>query len=367
MYRIELTPGDVTVYRTVEELAIGIRNGLVTSRSRIYHGASDKWLPIEFHPHYKKALELSVQRTGETRAPAPPAKPERPHRETYSFATPRESRAPIFAPAPSPVPASAPPQERGLIFVPDPPRDSGEEHPPHVHDVEVAPEPDFVPPAAVASPVLELPKISYPEIKPAEEPVAEPAPRSRSRRSLHLASVAVILTAGGYVGLSEFSPSPAAERVLASSVVGRPVVRVSVFDSAGPPAAAPARKQPVAPAPIPKSAPSAARTPITQPALRTPATSTMPPQPASSGFAPALEARAQMSGAAPKSASPVKPPATETDSIPALAAPAPSELDLEVPALAGDSLAPLTKSRSDSAMKRILRAVNGGKDIPQRP
>src|SRR5512132_3389141 len=58
MYRIELARGEETVFRTIEELATAIRNGVVTTRARIYHNASQKWLPIEFHPHYKKALEL---------------------------------------------------------------------------------------------------------------------------------------------------------------------------------------------------------------------------------------------------------------------------------------------------------------------
>jgi hypothetical protein len=65
MYRIELTPGEVTVFRTIEELATGVRNGLITPKARIYHNASDKWLPIEFHPHYKQALDLNAAHTGE--------------------------------------------------------------------------------------------------------------------------------------------------------------------------------------------------------------------------------------------------------------------------------------------------------------
>ena len=69
MYRIELAPGEVTVFRTIEELAIGVRNGVITSRARIYHNASQKWLPIEFHPHYKKALELLATRRRRPRGP----------------------------------------------------------------------------------------------------------------------------------------------------------------------------------------------------------------------------------------------------------------------------------------------------------
>ena len=63
MYRIELAPGEITVFRTIEELATGVRNGVITPRARIFHNASQKWLPIEFHPHHKLALELLAGRT----------------------------------------------------------------------------------------------------------------------------------------------------------------------------------------------------------------------------------------------------------------------------------------------------------------
>jgi hypothetical protein len=69
MYRIELTPGEVTVFRTIEELATGVRNGLITPKARIYHGASDKWLPIEFHPHYKQALDLNAPHASDSAGP----------------------------------------------------------------------------------------------------------------------------------------------------------------------------------------------------------------------------------------------------------------------------------------------------------
>src|SRR5712691_2272606 len=63
MYRIELSPGEETVFRTIEELATGVRNGVISPRARIYHHASQKWLPIEFHPHYKKAIEILSSKT----------------------------------------------------------------------------------------------------------------------------------------------------------------------------------------------------------------------------------------------------------------------------------------------------------------
>jgi hypothetical protein len=60
MYRIELSPGDETVFRSIEELAVAIKRGVVTSRARIFHNASSRWLPIQFHPHYKAALSLPL-------------------------------------------------------------------------------------------------------------------------------------------------------------------------------------------------------------------------------------------------------------------------------------------------------------------
>ena len=86
MYRIELAPGEETVYRTIEELAVGFRNGLVTSRSRIYHNATQKWLPIEFHPHYKKAIELSAHRQD-----LPSAAPLPESLNTLNFAVQRQA------------------------------------------------------------------------------------------------------------------------------------------------------------------------------------------------------------------------------------------------------------------------------------
>ena len=104
MYRIELAPGEETVFRTIEELAIGVRNGLVTPRCRIYHNASQKWLPIEFHPHYKKALALPASRVAEAVAPKPAG---RPRIDTVSFAV----RPAVTRPGSAPV--AEPTAERG--------------------------------------------------------------------------------------------------------------------------------------------------------------------------------------------------------------------------------------------------------------
>jgi hypothetical protein len=60
MYRIELSPGEETAFRSIEELAVAIKRGVVTSHARIWHNASGKWLPIEFHPHYKIAASMQL-------------------------------------------------------------------------------------------------------------------------------------------------------------------------------------------------------------------------------------------------------------------------------------------------------------------
>ena len=73
MYRIELSPGEETVFRSIEELAVAIRRGVVTSRARIYHNASGRWLPIQFHPHYKAAVSMPL--TQAALVAGPPVKP----------------------------------------------------------------------------------------------------------------------------------------------------------------------------------------------------------------------------------------------------------------------------------------------------
>jgi hypothetical protein len=116
--------------------------------------------------------------------------------------------------------------------------------------------------------------------------------------------------------------------------------------------------------------PSEADRPVTiapEPLAQTPAPSSPKPvsmtQPASSGFAPALESRANVTPSAAVPAGLVPAPAAVVKD--STLAPAPSDLQLDLPVLpGGDSLVVPPKSQGDSAMKRILRAVNGGKDLP---
>ena len=203
---------------------------------------------------------------------------------------------------------------------------------------------------------LDLPKISYPEITPAEEPVPERAGSGRGRRPLQVAVAVLVLAAGGYLAKSFLSPvqgnAPAA-----AMRVDRPELVQEVT-----PAAPAAATTPLTSGPAAATAPLPSR-PIAG----------APPAPASSGFAAALEPRAMTSGTPPTlpaNAGAAAPAASRPDStlLPAPIAPAPGEMQMDVPALPGD--VPLVSSpsaRNDSAMKRILRALNGGKDLPPRP
>jgi hypothetical protein len=121
MYRIELSPGEETAFRSIEELAVAIRRGIVTPRARIWHNASAKWLPIQFHPHYKAAAAMQLSSAdlvagapvkplelltlGELMDPPAPPVPPRP-------AAPAKPAASHRASGPTSVPAYLPPLER---------------------------------------------------------------------------------------------------------------------------------------------------------------------------------------------------------------------------------------------------------------
>ena len=176
------------------------------------------------------------------------------------------------------------------------------------------------------SPVLHLPKLTYPEVRPAEEPVAHASlarARAGGRRSAQLV-VAVAVIAGCTFLVMRASAHPdAPERFVAP--------RPESIGSA----------QPAPP-------PTGAR------AVSGSLGTTSTPGPA---FAPAT--------IGPKPAAPKLPviaprKSAVADSTPAIE-PAPAEVDLSVPSLPqGDSLTSLAKSASDSvALGRILRAVGG--------
>ncbi len=115
MYRIELAPGEEALFKSIDEMAAGIANGVIQSTARIWHQTSAKWLPIEFHPHYKIALTKGPQaapRADYREAPGvagPAAVHERPIFETAAPRPLFESPLIPVAPVPlfeRPVPAA---------------------------------------------------------------------------------------------------------------------------------------------------------------------------------------------------------------------------------------------------------------------
>lgn len=56
MMRILLASGEEAVYRTVDELAMGISSGTITASARFFDLPTQGWLAIDAHPEYHEAL-----------------------------------------------------------------------------------------------------------------------------------------------------------------------------------------------------------------------------------------------------------------------------------------------------------------------
>ena len=211
MYRIELSPGEETAFRTIDELAVAIRRGVVTSKARIWHNATSKWLPIQFHPHYKTAAAmplsqadlvagppvtpLSALNIPDPNSPAPRVSGFRP---VDPVPAPK-SLSPYHQPEPHlpPSPAANLPliEPLGSMSMPAP----------------VRPEP--LPPAlnpdrTFGLPSRQLPPRPAPMLRPAarvEEPSRKPKKKTRrksGRRALRAALVGALLIGGGHLAVS---------------------------------------------------------------------------------------------------------------------------------------------------------------------
>ena len=215
MYRIELAPGEEALFKSIDEMAAGIANGVISPKARIWHQTSAKWLPIEFHPHYKIAL---------TKGPQSGPRPD--YREAPSVAGPAAiSTPPIFDQAPRTL--FEPPAPRPIFEAP----------------AAVAPSP-FAPPAprpAAPAPLFEKPApVEYHlsvDAEPAPVATLAPAaltddlgsdyieihpPRGRGRTwTVGAAAALAIVVLGGGAAFSAFrssrtpSPRPAAPPVTA--------------------------------------------------------------------------------------------------------------------------------------------------------
>jgi len=391
MYRIEVVPGEETVFRTMEELAVGIRNGLITPRARIYHNASQKWLPIGLHPHYKKAMELPAASSAHPKTPTPvPAKaPSKPRVESHTVeshiaerpAEPTPAPAPrVPAPVMSPVVAMQQEVLRDLpvVVIPEPlpwarrpaPVEPVAPPPPPDPIVPIAqpvqspptatvtytpsPQPEPVQPEPVQpepvqpEPVQPEPVSPWPHFEPMEESHARPTARRSKRaggRPLLLVGIAAALVAAAHFALNA-TPSTSAD----SSDGAEPEEElVTERVAAEAPAEEPAVK--VLPAPTAATPPRV---------TSSPARVRMTPGPA---FAGSVPAQPGVDTVAPRAKVPVAPatsaPADPDAAAPSIA-PAPVEL-LALPDLKTDSVAPTRAAGDTMAMKKILRALNGSK------
>lgn len=216
MYRIELSPGEETAFRSIEELAVAIRRGVVTSKARIWHNATSKWLPIQFHPHYKTAAAMPL--TQADLVAGPPVAPL----SSLSLPDPTASatRVTPFRPLPnSPQPEPAAEASRVSSFKPVSPYHQPE---PQVREAPVTPPPAIEPIGFMSAPVAAKPEPVKPEpvkpqpIKPlpaspppamrvvarAEEPFRKKkrsSSRKPSRRGLRVAFIGAFLIGGAHL------------------------------------------------------------------------------------------------------------------------------------------------------------------------
>jgi hypothetical protein len=426
MYRIEVAPGEETVFRTIEELAIGIRNGVITQRARIYHNASQKWLPIALHPHYKKALEM-------------PAASASPASVTVAAATPTPSRPkahPTASPAPSPAPSPAAhsqPQPHSLAHLLEPKLE-----PKRAPEPKATPEPTPGPmtasavtiPAPVPSPVVamqnevlrDLPVISIPEplpwtVKPAQAappveayppPVFAPeahaptyapathAPMARAPKAHAPVAHAPVAYAPQEITMPVAEPQDAnADGPMTPHSIarrprrmgGRPVMlfgaaaALVIFThlalTATPSASADASEAPASrsteeletPAEVlasERDRPAAATNSIASRAAETPRVTIAParvPMTPGPAFAGSVPALPRADSATTASATAPEPASVPAPSI----APAPAALELALPDLPPDSVVSAPRTGDTVGMKRILRALNGAKSPETTP
>lgn len=313
MYRIELSPGEETAFRSIEELAVAIRRGVVTSHARIYHNATSRWLPIQFHPHYKLAVSMPL--TQADLVAGPPVKP-------LSSLTLSEPGVAPAIPAKSPTPStvresavqaalSAWPAAKPLSSL-TPPR-APEPQP----SIKIA-EPKPATRRVAAKPAKRLPETTPARATLTSKPSStaarvEQAPREkrsrkrRPQRALRLALAGALLIASTHLVVS-----PAGQ------------VKLAVF---------------------PATASLGAELPL----VSVPSASKILRSPRKAVWAKETEPTDSNSGAS----SAIEPP--------------PSAIEMAVPTVAStESLAPkMVDSTGQKSLKRILRAINGS-GTPER-
>jgi len=341
MYRIELSPGEETAFRTIEELAVAIRRNVVTPRARIWHNATNKWLPIQFHPHYKQAVSmpltqadlvagppmtpLSLLKLGE--AVTPPAAP------VVSSSREAATQAALTAwPAPKQVqPPAAQPVSPAAA------RASGSHAAPITLGTP-APEPRrVVQPARTEEPprAVEPLRSSRPKSKASRKP-------RKSGRTLHLALGGAVIAACAQLMISAASSpgSEFAERIRTPRRLIEAPMEAMQEDS-------PRTVAGVLPAlqtiPLPRMAASSTNPQKPRSAARTPAVTTREPE------LDTLPARSDVMGAT-----------VDTASTPEIQpAPAPGDISGSVHATPSPVTPKVVDSTGKKALKGLLRTIGG--------
>jgi hypothetical protein len=320
MYRIELSPGEETAFRSIEELAVAIKRGVVTSRARIWHNSSGKWLPIEFHPHYK--IAASMQLTTADLVAGPPIK----KLELLSLG---EQMDP------------PPPPPRPVVQPEDPPRVKRISEPVKrmLESVKRTPE--------------SVKRAPEPEPKPRKKPTAK-SRRSRSNgKTLRIALAGALFIGGAHLAYS------AASAALSEDIATRPRTHRRLITTPG--NIAQQGPETTAAAVLP------GLPVVPRPGIRSSSTA----GPASSRPLPA-ESAVQDEAASLESGSEAATPsygAFRADSASGIQ-PAPTSIDIAAPApLNSDALArKMVDSTGKKTLKRILRTIGGTSTAePSRP
>lgn len=341
MYRIELSPGEETAFRSIEELAVAIRRKVVTPRARIYHSASNKWLPIQFHPHYKIAASMPL--TQADLVAGPPVAPlsslslgqSRPQNPPATGAAANLPAPPISRESSVQAALAAWPQmkpmtelSRQVPIAPPPPASIARPEPPKVVAPKaVAPRAE---PRRVAAPKPEPARAVAPKVEATATPAKKRTSRSRkSRRSLRVALAGALLLVCGHLAMSAgLSQSDEARPHAHRRLIATPAVATRTES--------------------PKK-------------ISAPATATLAPG-LSESLAKASKTLKRSAGWKPPAPAPTaapKPAASDSvvrDSI----APAPSAIEIVAPAVQGpQAFTPKISDSSGKSITRILRAISG--------
>jgi hypothetical protein len=385
MYRIELSPGEETAFRSIEELAVAIRRKVVTSHARIYHNATSRWLPIQFHPHYQIALSmpltqadlvagppvapLSVLKLGDQQAatdftalPAPSSRQAATQAALHAWPEPKPSTPPApqpaapdtkkrVAPAAPPIVLGTPaPEPRSAIARPV-------EQPHRVVEPRRAAEPRrIVEPVRATQPVRLAEPPRMVERRSAEAVPTKRSTRRKSQRVLRIALAAAMLIA--CVQLVITAASSAAGELAARPRTPRQLIQAPAEALKEITPRTVGAVMPVLQSiPVPALMSSSSPEPAAEPVAKEPTATT-------AGFAPPQRITAFTRAPAPAAAGSDSVPAAEPDIEAApdagsIAAPAP----LQAESLTG----PIVDSIGKGTFKRMLRTINGSPPSQAKP